>query len=518
MKNCFILLSFCCFILELTAQNFPEYELRWGPEAELLRHTEIENLISMDDEFVYVVAVTKSRVSVKRYVLKYDRNTLEMLDQTEVILRDGRNVYEFHVVLDDQLYFFSSETVRLNNRTTLSYRIFNIETMQFDGDYVEVLQAKPKKRDGLIVIGSAGDEFDFLLSRNKNQLLIYNVPDKRERENFEVQLKLFGPNMESIWESEIEIPYQTRYVNSVQVVFGDVGEIYLACRVENGERRRSSGPPNYFYTLLNISEDGRSFDELKIDTKDKHVKGCIYRFNYHTGALIMACNYSEKYDDQTRGVLINTINVANFTSRNHLLYDFDEQFLSNFLNDRQLRRGSGISNLSLDYIAVHSDGTYTLSGEIGTVRYIRPEGSQLTTTQFSRKEIIVMQLNHAFEVNWVKHIAKHQGSVNDNAITISYFALYNDDFLSYFFNDWEENEKVFEADELFMRLSGPTALMNVVVDRNGSMRKLLMDSKTAQGDFILPDSGSVHRTSNDEFILFGRKQALFRLGVLSQKQ
>jgi hypothetical protein len=339
-------------------------------------------------------------------ITKYNSN-LEKEWSKKVLEQNGRKNIDFVAVIGTNILVFVSEFFPAEGVIKTYYYGYDLEGNQQADE--ELLSVYPNQKEQKV-------ELQYELSRNKRKLLCYkNLENKRESE--EILFYLFDDEGNLAQNGEINLKYPDNHFNVRRVRVSNQGNIYLLGRFFRTVIAKDSD--DFKYLIYRYDTERQQGEEIQIELGDRYISDLA--FSLQNESIYVAGFYSNRGTDRIAGTVLQQIdpggNIVLNTSE-----AFDEGFLSNYLSNNQINRGSELRNFYLKDIILRSDGGVLMMAEkfyITHQSYRDFYGYWVDREIYHYEDVILTSVSASGQIEWHAIVDKNQ--VAESPATLSYF-------------------------------------------------------------------------------------------------
>ncbi|RYD83224.1 MAG: hypothetical protein EOP53_01480 [Sphingobacteriales bacterium] len=487
------------------AQNV---HVNWGKIEKASRRTQATGIIGRDANGFYVLAQkTIGRDEV--YLEKYD-NKSNRIFQKELTFPapDGKKVnFEKLIMVDGQMLMFTSFYNRkLDKNYAFVTKVSNNGESDKSFKQIDEITAEKKRNNG---------NFDFILSHDSTKILVYhNEPyEKNAQERFSV--KVMDKNLNFIWEKDISVPFRDKDFRISDYTVSNDNKVYMLARIQEGNREKKGGRPNYKYIILSYGEKDKTPNEYLVSLGEKFISDINFQLNNQNN-LVCAGFYSLKNSSGVGGTFYMTIDSKTKAVTNKSVKDFDEKILGQFMSERKARKNnSELQNYDLRKLITKEDGGSVLVAEQYYVvehTYTDKNGTH-TTYYYHYNDVILVDIAKSGEINWVSRIPKMQVTANDGGYYSSFAICVYKDKINLVYNDNKKNIEKYDPKKLrSMGKVKKTVTMLVTVDSKGKYTKTPLFTNKKKAAIARPKL--YLQTTKDEMVMQAIKGRNFMYGAL----
>lgn len=281
-------------------------------------------------------------------VVKYDDLFNRQWSQ-QVLTQNGRAHVDLMTVLGEDIFVFISEYIPRKRTIETSYTHLDL-----DGNIIaerEVISEIPNEPQHRV-------DLKYVRSINKKKLLCYkNFDNAGKREK--IQYYLFDASSDEIVQGEIEIPYPDDKFQVRKIIISNSGQIYLLGKFYMVNRIKS--PDDYGFKLYKFTPGQSEGKFVDIELGDLYITDLVMKVDRNEN-VFLAGFYSHNTTDQIIGTVFYRVG-ADLESEAQSAQRFSDDFLNQFLNERQIDKGRELRNFYLDNIILRSDGGMLLIAE-----------------------------------------------------------------------------------------------------------------------------------------------------------
>ncbi len=451
-----------------TAQIKAPATLAWGGDNNEPNNSASTKVIGVNPGGFYVLRqkLLQNMNSKPKYWVEHFNRDMKLVRSEELELKYKRKLRDFEDVLylGGKLYLLSSFNNTGKKMNYLFKQELNAKTL-LPGknlDMIAETEARNKEVEGT---------FAFAISKDSSKLLVYKeLPyEKKSPERF--GFKVFDQDFKLLWDKNIVLPYNDDQFTVEEYRVDDQGNVFLlGVLYQDGAKWRRRGNPTYRYVALAYMDNGKTFEEYRIDLEDKFITDLTFRIA-NDDKLTFAGFYSEKGTYSVKGSYFFRLDPRERAISNRQASEFSFEFLTAFMSNRNrqkalkaterndTRKEPELFDYSLDELVLRSDGGAVLFAEQYFVEqdynnqnygfynpYYSPfydpfyrnryGNQQQPDYYYHYNDIIVINLSPDGGIEWASRIPKQQETRNDGGYYSSYamattregfFFLFNDD-------------------------------------------------------------------------------------------
>ncbi len=496
-------------------------EIQWSGEYKEPRSSILTEFIGNDERYSYALRLGIGEGLLSKegsiFVEKYNsKMKLVKTSEIKLIYKKKRLFFENIQMIGGQIYLFTSFRNKKKKMNFLFVQTINKKTLKLEKD-IRVISSVPFRAQ------YNSGAFNLEFSRDSSKILVLGQLPYQAKAQEKYQIKVLDKSLNPIWNKEIQLPYDDQRFEIEQYRIDREGNVYLLGLIQKDlMRKKRNGKPTYQYTLLTYSQEGEKVKEYKINLKDKFITDLTFRIQKN-GDPVCAGFYSDRNSFSIRGTYFFKINKSTGKVYNQGLKEFDFEFLTELMSERNKKRAEKaekqndekkqveLYRYNLDKLILRSDGGAVLVAEqffikIETSQYRDIQGYWRTRTQrrYYYNDIIVVNINPKGEIDWASHIPKRQITLNDGGYFSSYAVAVTSKAIYFVFND---NPKNFGTDKKTNKIHSFNGTRSVVtlaeVKPNGSVTKYPLFSNREEG--ILTRPKVCKQNKKNEMIIYGEK-------------
>lgn len=546
---------FCCFILNLHAQEDSLNEVYLSSDYNIPNGTYLESILSSDQENIYLLRknypggllTSGLGPTLKSVIIEsYDRENLKLQKAIEIDLKYQKKLRSFHEILNIKGNLFLI-TSFFNSAKKKNYL------------FAQKLSERFVPSDDLILIGEIDSRSeirtgDFLVKHSRDTskiIILHDLPTKRN-ENEQSKISVFDAEFEKIWDKRINLPFESKLYERLKFEVDKKGNAYVLGK-HYFEKRKDSRKqkPNYEFILEAFTQSGEQKDKYQLNDKEKFISDLTFELNKNE-QIICTGFYSEikpnagnssstlrnaspikgmvffNVDNKNKKIAEKTFTAfeLDFIARNE--NKWQKRALERRANDNNKRNDPGLYSYDFREVILRSDGGAVVVAE-QYYSYIQNDfNDSFLNPGFANRnfnnvgridsihvfgDIIVVNINPDGSILWVNSVPKFQSSVNYNTYRYLSFASANyKDKIHMVFN---ERVDLFETDislsEKLLRSNfNSYGLALATFDKRGDLDISLLAPNMKMGVQALPTL--TKQISKNELIFYGQGGKEFKLG------
>ncbi len=445
MKKIFIIsLLFLSFPLFSQKTSF-NYKIDVGKPDKKERKTFVQSIIGTDESGTYVRRKSNKLTSSKNAFILEKYN----LNMTKIKVVDFKAEYkgndltlEKTLMFNDNLLFFYSYFNKKTETRYIFYESINKNTLRsHDGLKMIAEFSEPQ------TLFSSGTIYILRSENDKTLACILQLPSKKNMPE-QFGFHVFDNKMNSLWNKNIVLPYDSRNFGLVDYLLDDDGNIYLSGINYRGKKPLFGGSrgTDYTYHVITWMNQGQIKNDFPVKISRKFINDLKLGISLD-GELICSGFYSEEGIFSIAGTFFMTIDKENGVIKKSSFKAFDEKFLYDFLSKRAKKKKSKgkdvddeLYQFSLDNIILTDDGGAVLIAEqYYTVVHTTysSSGGYHTYTSYHYNDIIIVYIDNQGEIQWTSKIPKQQSSIDDYGYYLSYALYVSPENLYFVYNDFD---------------------------------------------------------------------------------
>lgn len=510
---------FLCLNLSMNAQmadfspsNLVDVEI--GPEYK--SKNILVDIVANDETHFYTILEKRSAINMgvlagapKVFLARFNKS-MELEQETEMVLEyDGNDLdFERLFMQNDQLYLFTSFKNKKQKLRYAFYQTIDKETLIPNNDITKIAEVggesnKELKSTGFSISRSPG---------NERTMVYYDLPfTKDDSERFGVHV--FDDKMKLLWTKEIELPFADQNFAFSSFKVADNGDVYIMGRLWKDKKEREKKEVNYKYIIMELSEEGTTFNQYEVDLDEKYVSTMRMRLNDQNELL--CGGFYTVYDSYgSLGSFFVKINRETGKMTHKSFEPFDERFIVEDLDKRAKKKANkrmdkdknvGISQLELDDLILREDGGAVIIGEqrwIESRTTTDSQGNTRTYYIYHNNDIILVNIDPAGNIEWNSKIPKVQTMRNSDYFS-SYLLAVSGSDMFFIFNDNPKN-LLYNGDGKIEPMNLKKNYVSLIrVDSDGGVfRKSLMKDK---GGKTIARPLVSEQITDEELILYSEK-------------
>ena len=252
------------------------------------------------------------------------------------------------------------------------------------------------------------------------------------QKEFSLNIFILNPHLEIEEDKEMKLGNIKKINYPHSFILSDNGFIFFLNGIKEGKNAEQSnvGLENRLYQLFRFDPLEDKLKQYDVTISDKFISDVKMKLDKDENLLITGF-YNESHYKGAEGVFLMVIDRNDGSLLHSGKRPLDNKILTDFLNEKELRRSRAIDNLYLDHFYINDDGNITLIAEIFFVEQRLVTGANginvSTTYLYNWEDILVVELDE--NLNYVLHntIRKKQKSSNFLSPYWSYSLMEKDD-------------------------------------------------------------------------------------------
>lgn len=450
-KTFFVIFAFLIFAPVISQQ------VHLGKEGEISAMNHIPVIVHKDSEKMLVVRMSKinpqgfkilmenkkatlsaffigygransdeSVMNLDNYFSKGNEYALEIYDNNLNLTKS----YPFDVVLEKSgmlastgsKAIFPKKICYLNGKITFFSTLYDSKSKKITAGYHFLSNdgVLEKELKPLAEIAITDDDLEkqitYVVSPDHSKILMYypvEAATKSDKPGVFVKV-IHAADFSQIWESNYFFP--DKDVNIEKVLLNNSGHIFMLTRNALEGKEKEQSAQKYRYVLYTGKKENKTLENFNLKISDQYfLNNMLVKFD-HRGNLLASGFYSEKSANYAKGAFVVNMDAGNGATLINALVPF-----SAGISEDKEESDKEKAFFHMRDISFLSDGSITLTGEqyyidISTSRGAYGGVGGSTNFGYRYKDILVMCLNPAGELRWMKTVTKKQFTNNDGAM------------------------------------------------------------------------------------------------------
>ena len=325
----------------------------------------------------------------------------------QVLEQNGRNNIDFMTVMGDQIMVFISEFFPRDGMIRTWYSQYDLEGNDISEKVL--LSESPNEKEHRV-------DLQYVRSINKRRLLCYKILDNDQKKEI-ITYTMFNEFAEVMLSGDLNFPYADDKMEVRKISISNNGVIYVLAKYYVNNRGRD--PDDFSFMIFRFLPGKPEPEEVRLDFGDVFITDLTFKVDKEEN-IYVAGFFSNKSSSQIIGTVYQKLN--SITEREVTYSEkFTEEFLSNFLSDRQIGRGAELKYFYLDDIVLRSDGGVVLIGEKFYTTFntfMDRMGYWVDQKVHHYDEIIIVSVSNEGKQEWSSMVSKRQSS--ESNLNLSY--------------------------------------------------------------------------------------------------
>jgi hypothetical protein len=333
-------------------------------------------------------------LAITKYDDQFDRSWTK-----QVLQQNGHSDVDLMAVMGENIYVFISEYFPRDRTIRTTYSHFDLEgnAIETRKQIAELSNEKEHRVD-----------LKYVRSINKKKLLCYKNLDEGTKSET-ILYYLFDAKSSDLVTGKIQIPYPDDKFQVRKIMVSNAGKIYVLGKYFKVNKVKA--PDDFGFKIYQYEPGASEGREVTIDLGDLYITDLTMKIDRDEN-LFLAGFFSHQSTDEIIGTCFFRIN-SQLQEEVRSSQRFSDDFLNNFLRDKQIERGRELQNFYLDNIILRSDGGVLLIAEKFYTTfnsYIDIYGYWVDQKIFHYDEIIVNSVSSTGDLEWSAVVPKRQQS------------------------------------------------------------------------------------------------------------
>jgi hypothetical protein len=392
-RTAFLAVWAICSAFQLNAQNIvARLDLdRRDPEPHYLEYVAADGgLVTLGNQ---------SRKS-SRYlaISKYDDQFNKEWTK-QVLQQNGHSDIDLMAVMGENIYVFISEYFPRDRTIRTSYSHFDLA-----GNAIETrkqIAELPNEKEHRV-------DLKYVRAINKKKLLCYKNLDEGTKQET-ILYYLFDAKSQDMVTGKIQIPYPDDKFQVRKIMVSNAGKIYVLGKFFKVNKVKA--PDDFAFKIYQYEPGATEGRDVSIDLGDLYITDLTMKIDRDEN-IFLAGFFSHQSTDEIIGTCFFRIN-SELQEEVRSSQRFSDDFLNNFLRDKQIERGRELQNFYLDNIILRSDGGVLLIAEKFYTTfnsYIDIYGYWVDQKIYHYDEVIVNSVSGTGDLEWSAVVPKRQQS------------------------------------------------------------------------------------------------------------
>ena len=496
------------FLLFISNSVFSQQSasINWGPEYKkdggMFSFT---RLIGNDDKYFYVLSKPTKDPAIYKYNYKG-----EMVSTTKTDLNYGKLKLGLGDVFELNGQYYVSLPYRNKREKTAEVYTLKMDKGKITGKHKLVFKV-PFAKGNLIYSGiDATDGANINVSPNNTHVAFFGSQISSSKKE-SLKITVYKGDMDKVWQKVFVLPGIDRKIRIEQSYVDDEGNAYITAKVWDSENARKKGMPSYQYKIYKFNESGKEEYVIKLGSSKAPTDAGI--FFSDDKKIRIGGMYTERSNPKIRanGVFFATVDGSGKVD--YKANKFDDAFLEDLLNQKQINKGRGLSSYNINDLIQFADGSFAFIAEqfyITTHTTRDANGNTTTTTYYHTDEIIVPRFSADGQLI---SIAKIDKNFKSTAPAITGYAYASDGKnLFILYNDQKKRSEKKEIGK-----GGKRAVFTdyARIDAKGDVDITHMFDSKETDKYFYP--GMSLNLNNDKLLIYVIKKKKFQFGTLTLK-
>lgn len=445
-----------------------------------------------------------------------DAKTLQIDFEKKIILPeyDGKRteLQSINIFNDEFIIFLESFQRKNDVHVLLAQKMNNQGELLGDVIKLDEISAERKKNAG---------SFHYVI--NDQRILLFSSPPFEKYAKEKLTFKVLDKTLHVVWENALELPYLDRNVSIKSYNIDENDNLVVICSVNDfkdtketqgttaAKAERAKDGSDYSFSVLTYDYKNEHLKEYKIELGlGRNTKNLYYNIEKEGDISICGLYGDVSSYGSGKGIYVTRIHSATRTCDEIKVKEFDNEFISGRIGEKQADKGRGIDFFGVRQFMPRDDGGIHICGEISywwqSCSSIKDKAGRVQcTSHFYYGDIIVISANKFGDIEWIRTIDKVQESTISFLNVIprsvmktgpivgnkywsysplaSYAVLRSDQSLHFLYNDSPKNyesdknpDKIYGANEkkMITTISSIDLNGNVYRQPNSELKKVKM--------------------------------------------
>jgi hypothetical protein len=457
----------------------------------------IKNIIGSNDSLIYVLKRQNPTFSASKFEIDVYNHQLQKLKNIPIELPFS----ESNNTIAIKRIFIN------NNIPYVYYEVDNRNSKQISAmvyDYSKrasvVLTSMPYEKS------SRPPVFTITSDSSKMLVVAQAAYDKNNNETYHIQL--FDEKINLLWDERLELPYAPKNFTLEKVKLYKNNVFFLA----NTNSEKSFDNAEKF-VLIRYDNNSNSVKEFELGLTGKWITSATFEIA-NDSTLYVGGFYSNDKSFSIAGTFFLSIDLRSNTISDKSLKAFSENFMSEFLPPRRVKKGAELSSFYFDHFIIKPNGGAIFIAEqyfksVSNYHDIH-SGFYNFNTIYYYNDIIVVSVDAEGQIEWNKKVAKKQYSVNDFGYYSSYALTFINNSVHIFFNDHPRNNNLKNRDQNLRYMNYPqrAIITQATITENGQL--YYSQLKNEKNNLILRPKLSF-RNENNHLIMLTERNKFYGL-------
>lgn len=345
------------FLFFTTVCRAQDVEIYNGAEFKIDAKTRVDGFVENNDNMLSFVTysyklfdtdLSRTELYVLDEQLNYYNSFPIMMPESD----EGKLYFRETKKFKNKLYLIS----RMNTRTGSGIKLFASEldaTTGTLGNHFELFGTS-KTEERLV------ERYDFVMSADSGKMALMLEYATKKDEHVRTGFRVFNEDLSVLWENDIVIPGADKYTTITDYMLDNYGNMHIVARIALTKTERDEQGTNvrYRYALYSYFYQENLIKEYDLFLKDNYLSGLTLLQGQNNTIMGSAFYTNENASAGIVGFLNFKLNLENYAIENSQMNDFSDEFLRNFLTEKQIDKGKGVRNFRTRYLFSTSDNGY----------------------------------------------------------------------------------------------------------------------------------------------------------------
>jgi hypothetical protein len=365
-------------------------------------------------------------------------------------------------------------------------------------------------------------------SRDSSKFLIYHeLPFEHGNQRFGV--KVFDERFNTVWESEVEMPYEDDLMDIEDIEISNEGSVYILAAIYKDKRKsKRKGKPNYTYQVIKLDKESGALSTFEIQVAEKFLIDMNIALNVDED-LICGGFYSNESSFSIDGSFFLRLNGLTHEIESQNFSPFSFEFITAYMTDKEVKKahkqkskGNDLEMFSYDLrnTVLKDDGGAVLIAEQYQEyhgSYTDGNGNMQSYIKYIYGDIIAISMNPDGTIDWTVKVPKLQESRNDGGYYSSFASVVMDDKIFLVFNDNPRNLNIKTGKEIETYLWTKESIVALVtINYAGEVEREALFTSEKKEVKICPKVSE--QVSKNELILYGKRKKVYQLAKVTFRQ
>jgi hypothetical protein len=492
------LIFFTFYILSISVA-----QITWGPEFKLKADESLPEVIGESESILYVTKIKSAAFANDEFfVQKFDSKTLNsagisMLLPKDALISEGaynsKPEYEKTILLNDRLVMFLTAFDKSRDQNIAYVQRFNESDDPLDMIKLDKITNVQKFNRG---------SFDLILSPSKSKILLVQTMPFRKHQNEEFGYRLFDKDFKMIWSKGFKMPYFDKNFGIQKYLLDDNEDVIMLAKIDKEPAEKEKGQSDYYFSIIEYTpRKNESVEQYDVKLPGKYITDISIELNNKDEILCMGF-YANDAKNGIQGTFFIRIDRNTKSMKSVAVKPFERELMLEFMEERNLNRGRGLSGFNIDKVILKEDGGAFVVSEQYYMREIcsrDARGFFYCNYYYYYNSIIVINIDPEGNIIWNSIIPKFQNSINDNGYYLSYALGVSKTNLNFVYLDHPKNLGITDPKYFKVMNNANKAIpMLVTLSHDGSYTKVPLFTENELPAIIRP---KFNRQINDSTLV-----------------